>query len=230
MTQVSDVALRLRDIRQRSGFSVRGFAEALGMTAGGYKHYEDRYKRPFFPRDFVEDLLHVLVPRGFNPTELLALAGEDADPAGAAESHPVAAVEGKALIPLYDVAASAGPGTYVDSYEPIATSLALPEDYLRRITRARRDDLAIISVKGDSMWPTLKDDDIVLLDLSKRSTAFDGLFVLRFRDALHVKRLGRGSRPDLVAIISDNKDYPTQEYPADDVQVVGKVLWVGGKV
>lgn len=141
------------------------------------------------------------------------------------------APNGSSLVPIFDVTASAGPGAFVDTYEPVAASLALPPGYLRRITRARLDDLAIISVKGDSMLPTLKDDDLVMLDRSKTSTAYDGLFVLRFRDALHVKRLSRGSRADTVLVISDNKaNYPPVEFPASEVEVVGKVLWVAGKV
>lgn len=141
------------------------------------------------------------------------------------------APSGTALVPIYDVAASAGDGTEVGDYEPIAASLSLPPDYLRRITKARLEDLSIISVKGDSMLPTLKDDDIVMLDRSKTNTDYDGLFVLRFREALHVKRISRGSRADTVLIVSDNERlYKPQEYPAEQVQVIGKVIWVGGKV
>jgi phage repressor protein C with HTH and peptisase S24 domain len=34
-----------------------------------------------------------------------------------------------------------------------------------------------------------------------------------------------------VLVISDNKaKYPEREYSTDDIEVVGKVLWSGGKV
>lgn len=136
-----------------------------------------------------------------------------------------------ALVPVYDVAASAGHGANVDDYEAIAFSLAFPQDYLRRVTRASLQNLAIISVKGDSMEPTLKDDDVVMLDRSKTNLSYDGLFVLRFGEALHVKRVTRAAKPGHITIISDNRDaYPMQEWPEDQVSVIGKVIWVGGKV
>jgi len=146
-------------------------------------------------------------------------------------SEPVAkfAAPGTAMIPVYDVAASAGNGSIVE-YEPIADQLAFPRDYLKKLTKSDPRNLAIISVKGDSMEPTLKDDDIVLLDASKTSLHFDGLFVLRFGDALHVKRVTRSAKYGFITILSDNQTYPPQEHAADDVAVIGKVLWYGRKV
>lgn len=139
------------------------------------------------------------------------------------------APNGHPLVPVYDISASAGHGAVVD-YESIAYSLAFPPDYLRRITRANPKDLTIISVKGDSMEPTLHDDDVVMLDMSKTSLGYEGLFVIRIADVLHVKRLSH-SRPGHVLVISDNKaKYPEREYSTDDIEVVGKVLWSGGKV
>lgn len=135
-----------------------------------------------------------------------------------------------ALVPVFDVTASAGSGALAD-YETEATSLAFPRDYLRKLTSNSIDKLAIISVKGESMEPTLLDDDIVLLDASKTNLSFDGLFVLRFDDALHVKRVGRAPRPGHVTIISDNSAlYPPMVMPVEDIHPVGKVLWYGRKV
>lgn len=134
------------------------------------------------------------------------------------------------LIPVYDVSASAGHGVIVD-YEAIAYSLAFPSDYLRHVTKSDPRNLQIISVKGDSMHPTLHDGDLVMLDRSKTSLNYDGLFVLLYGDALHVKRASRASLPGRVLIVSDNRTiYPPQEYAAEDVTVIGKVIWYGRKV
>lgn len=137
---------------------------------------------------------------------------------------------GSALVPVYDVAASAGLGSLVDQ-ETEVYSLAFPPNYLRKLTSSSPKNLAIISVKGDSMEPVLLDDDIVLLDASKVNLSFDGLFVLRFNDALHVKRVGRSAKRGYITIISDNRDlYPPFEAHITDVEAVGKVLWYGRKV
>lgn len=134
------------------------------------------------------------------------------------------------LVAVYDVQASAGYGALIDT-EVQTHSLAFPPSYLNKLTSSSPANLSIISVKGDSMEPTLLDDDIVLLDQTKQHLGYDGLFVLRFNDTLHVKRVGLSPRKGFVRIISDNKDlYDASEMPLEEVDVVGKVLWYGRKV
>lgn len=133
-------------------------------------------------------------------------------------------------IPVYDVIASAGGGA-VNEYEPQTHSLAFPPEYLRRLTSTSPKNLSIISVKGDSMEPTLLDDDIVLLDKSKKNLGFDGMFVLLLNDTLHVKRVSPSATKGKILILSDNKEiYPPIEASLSDVEAVGKVLWYGRKV
>jgi len=127
------------------------------------------------------------------------------------------------------VAASAGPGA-VTEYEAVTHSLAFPPAYLSKLTSSNPKNLSIISVKGDSMEPTLLDGDIVLLDASKQNLGFDGLFVLRLDDVLHVKRLSRSANPGHVTVLSDNPTVPPLEYRKEDVFPVGKVLWYGRRV
>jgi phage repressor protein C with HTH and peptisase S24 domain len=134
------------------------------------------------------------------------------------------------LVPVYDVQASAGFGTLVEGEDHVA-SLAFPPGYLRWLTRANPRDLKIITVKGDSMAPTINPDDLVMLDVSKRDLSYDGLFVLRDNgDGLLVKRIGRASRAGWVTMISDNRLYSPVERPMAEINVIGKVIWCGGKV
>lgn len=133
-----------------------------------------------------------------------------------------------AMIDVHDVRASAGGGSVVDA-EDVVDRLSFPLGYLDRITKTHPRHLKIIGVKGDSMHPTLHDDDVVMLDLSKTSLDYDGLFVLRFGDALHVKRVGRAPG-GAVRIISDNDAFPDLDLPRDEVEPVGKVIWIGKKV
>lgn len=134
------------------------------------------------------------------------------------------------LVPVYNVAASAGYGALIGT-EEIVDKLAFPPGYLRRITSANQKNLAIIGVKGDSMIPTLKDDDVVMVDMSKTDLSFEGLFVLRDGgDSLLVKRISRGPRRGTVLLVSDNRAYPQMERDVADVDVVGKVVWMGVKV
>ena len=134
-----------------------------------------------------------------------------------------------ALVPIYDVSASAGHGVLVEGEEVIC-NMAFDRRFLKRMSDAKPGDMAIIRVKGHSMEPTLLDDDHVLVDRSKANLSFDGLFVLRFDDALHVKRIGRSATRGNVMVISDHPAYRDLDMPKADLDVIGRVLWVGRKV
>jgi lambda repressor-like predicted transcriptional regulator len=133
------------------------------------------------------------------------------------------------MVDIYNVEASAGFGAVVGQ-EMVVDRLSFPPGYLRQITSSHPKNLAIIGVKGKSMEPTLSDDDIVMVDLSKTDLSYDGLFVVRDGgDSLLVKRISRGSRRGTVMLVSDNPQYPNQERSFEDVEVVGKVIWKGVK-
>lgn len=136
---------------------------------------------------------------------------------------------GRELIPVYDVSASAGFGSAVIGEDHIH-NLAFDRQFLGQMTDARAQDLCIIRVQGHSMEPTLMDDDQVLVDRSKSSLSFDGLFVLRFDEALHVKRIGRSAKLGHVLVISDHPSYPTLDMEKEALQPVGRVLWCGRRV
>lgn len=133
------------------------------------------------------------------------------------------------LVAVYDVEASAGHGAVVDA-EQVLCNMAFDASFLRRMTDAKPADLAIIRVKGHSMEPTLLDDDHVLVDRTKNNLSFDGLFVIRFDDALHIKRVGRSAQRGNVMVISDHPSYRDLDMPKEDLDVIGRVLWVGRKV
>lgn len=152
-------------------------------------------------------------------------------PSDAASLPPliVSQPEDEALVAVYDVEASAGHGAAVGE-EMVLCNMAFDRSFLRRMTTARSSDLSIIRVKGHSMEPTLLDDDHVLVDRTKVNLSYDGLFVLRFDDALHVKRIGRSAHVGNVLVISDHPAYRDLDMPKTDLNVIGRVLWMGRKV
>ncbi|WP_162164357.1 LexA family transcriptional regulator [Roseivivax isoporae] len=212
---------RLRRARLDAGIaSAHEAAERLGVKYPTYAGHENGSRS--FGRDAAQRYARVF---GVAVEWLLFGSGEvkrveNGDPAP----------DESALVPVYNVEASAGGGAVVEAEEQ-AYSLAFPPFYLRKITGGSVNDLAVIGVKGDSMEPTLPDDSIVLVDQSKRNLGYDGLFVLQIDGVLHVKRVGRGTRSGHILIISDNKDvHPAFERAIDEVHAVGKVLWYGRKV
>lgn len=137
------------------------------------------------------------------------------------------------LIAVYDISASAGDGLIVPDYESVADQLAFPKGYLRHITNTHPTSLAIISVTGNSMAPTLSHDDIVMVDGTKTNYSYDGMYVVRHEGLLRVKRLRRSADPNTIVLKSDNVSYapPTGEevVSMNDVEIVGRVVWSGRK-
>ncbi|MBM3482891.1 MAG: helix-turn-helix transcriptional regulator [Alphaproteobacteria bacterium] len=133
-------------------------------------------------------------------------------------------------VPVYGVSAGAGHGM---DFEPAGETSRLPfrREWLRQVTTAPVDQLALITVHGDSMAPTLIDGDTVLVDRSQRAVRRDGIFVIRHDGLLLVKRLqidpGRGK----VIVSCDNRDYPPLA-PVDSkhIDVAGRVIWVGRRL
>jgi phage repressor protein C with HTH and peptisase S24 domain len=131
-----------------------------------------------------------------------------------------------AFLPSYDIDGSAGTGLIASDY-PDKDWYAFPNDWLRTITKAPLDRLALIRVSGDSMWQTLHNGDYVLVDRTKKSVARGGIYVFQFEGELLIKRLEKKYDTGELQVISDNPVYPPQLIAnADNLAVVGRVVWI----
>ncbi len=129
-------------------------------------------------------------------------------------------------IPRLALGASAGPGAFAAGEAPVGAFR-----FAARWLRGQGLDpamLTAISVAGDSMEPTLRDGDEILVDKTPRPLR-DGIHVVRLDEALLVKRveLLRGGH---VALASDNPAYRTIEVPMGEIGVVGRVVWKSGRL
>ncbi|HVM82882.1 MAG TPA: LexA family transcriptional regulator [Candidatus Binatia bacterium] len=75
MTEISEAARRLKELREQAGLTMRAVSEALGWSLTRYQHYEDRYKRRFLPFELARDLEAIFAPHGVEPGAVLHLAG-----------------------------------------------------------------------------------------------------------------------------------------------------------
>jgi phage repressor protein C with HTH and peptisase S24 domain len=129
-------------------------------------------------------------------------------------------------VPRLALGASAGPGAFPAGEGPIGAFR-----FAARWLRGQGLDpamLSAIAVAGDSMEPTLRDGDEILVDKTPRPLR-DGIHVVRLDEALLVKRveLLRGGH---VALASDNPAYRTIEVPMGEIGVVGRVVWKSGRL
>lgn len=128
-------------------------------------------------------------------------------------------------IPRLLLGASAGPGAF--GAEEIPFDSFRPSKRWLREMGLEGADLSAIRVEGDSMEPQLRSGDEIFVDRHKRSG--EGIFVLRLGDALHVKQV-QAVAPGRIALISANPAYGPIELARDEVEVIGRVVWKGGRV
>ncbi len=128
-------------------------------------------------------------------------------------------------IPRLAIEASAGPGAVAAQEIPF-DSLLFSKRWLLE-NGLGNADLSAIQVDGDSMEPILHSGDQILVDRNRRSG--EGIFVVRIGDALHVKKV-HASAPGTITLVSENAAYPTLDLPREEVEVIGRVVWKGGRV
>lgn len=130
-------------------------------------------------------------------------------------------------VPRFSVEASAGGGSLVQTEEG-SGSYAYNKAFLDR-RGLRPGNLAIISVRGESMAPDLHDGDLILLDrapVAPEAIDSNAIYVVRYDDGLFVKRIQRAPGRRLV-LASSNPAYPpitVSEADLDGVQIVGRVV------
>lgn len=127
-------------------------------------------------------------------------------------------------IPVYEQAFSAGRGQELPDTADVIDYVALPANL-----KKYRENMCASYVRGDSMEPTLFDNDIILYD-NFGYDGTDGIYAINYRGCAFVKRLQRDK--DCVLIISDNPKYKemTEGDESQDFRVIGKVRYVMHKV
>ncbi|OHT19936.1 S24 family peptidase [Edaphosphingomonas haloaromaticamans] len=168
-----------------------------------------------------------------------AAQGEDVYPAwgrASAERHPdqmptrsAHASDGAVALKQIDLSFSMGPGSNIDDYVEEGT-LDFDANLLRSITRSPAERLYVAKGDGDSMFPTLINDDMVIFDtLQRQLNLQDRIWACSIHGAGAIKRL-RSVGKGRVLVISDNPAVDNQEVQAEDLFIVGRVIWVGRRM
>ena len=211
----SDPRTRLLDLVAVRGVSLSGLSELIGRNST----YLQQFIRKGSPRKLEEGDRRTLA-RFFGVAELELGGPEEISlPASGKRTE-------WADVPRLALGASAGPGALA-SDELAIGALRFSQRWLREqgLDPAM---LSAIRVEGDSMEATLRDGDEILVDRTPRPLR-DGIHVVRAGDGLLVKRIDTG-RPGVVALVSDNPAYRTLELSPREVQVIGRVVWKGGRL
>lgn len=135
------------------------------------------------------------------------------------------------FIPRYAAKASAGHGADTQNCHKPLFSMAFRRYWIKHYLRADPVNLAVISVKGDSMDGVLNDRDAILIDLSD-VTPTGGLYVVRLAGDLMVKRVQKmpGGRFLLLSANPAYKEAEVDPSQEADFTVVGRVVWFGRQI
>lgn len=131
-------------------------------------------------------------------------------------------------VPFYNITASAG-------FTAISEGTYVPDDYIglsKRWLNLRGfylNQLAFITASGDSMYPTISDGDMLLVNLGAKQPKDGKIYVLRSGEQIWVKRVQ--GIINGIRLISDNKEIysPMDAIFNDslDFEVIGQVVYIG---
>lgn len=135
------------------------------------------------------------------------------------------------IVPRYDLHVAAGNGHVVYDELELDQGKAYRTDYIRAEGFYARNLLCLRAL-GDSMEPSIKSGDTLLIDRSQNQVQDRNVYVLRYGNEIRVKRLYR--RPDGgLRIVSDNPLYPEEIITSADmhhIEIIGRVVERSGRM
>ena len=135
-------------------------------------------------------------------------------------------------IERFNVAGSMGSGSEPPEFNGVVEAMSLDASWVRQnLVFTSVDNIKLISGRGDSMSPTIRSGDPVLVDIGVVSVESDAIYFFQMRGQLHIKRIQRDL--DGLTIISDNEKYQSIRVPADreeDLTIMAQVIyWWNGR-
>jgi len=207
---------RLADLARAQGSSLAALSRMIGRNST----YLQQYITKGSPRKLEED----------DRRKLAQFFGvSESDLGGREESSYVAPSRSSGEwveVPRLPLEASAGSGALGAEEIPF-DAFQFSRRWLRE-QGLEPAQLSSIRVMGDSMDPLLRDGDEILVDRTPRPFR-EGVHVVRLGEALHVKLL-QAVPPGSLRLISQNAAYEPVDVAMDDVDVVGRVVWKGGRL
>ena len=194
-----------------SGFSAAGSDAALELSAA------DQLR------------LALAKVKGFSPEarRRIAAAAEQGDKVITVDFSRPGQVGDEVWIAHYDVRAAMGGGQIPHEYPEMLQDIRVSPKQLREmgVTFKEHFHLKMITGWGQSMAPTIKDRDPLLVDVTIRDFTGDGIYLFSHDEMLYVKRLQRKGKT-LFKMISDNKHHEPEDIRVDDTHILGRVLYV----
>ena len=129
-------------------------------------------------------------------------------------------------IPRYEMRISAGRGAVVEGGGEPSELLMFRASWVRSL--GLNPKLChIITVEGQSMEPTLYENDVILVNTAERRPTSNGIFAIAVDDRALVKRI-QLRHDGSVILVGDNEHERDEIIPSDkvaDLRIIGRVRW-----
>ncbi len=134
-----------------------------------------------------------------------------------------------AFLPEFEIGYSMGGGTPFEHVEQRGV-VPFQRQWLRSIMRGTIDELFVARGEGDSMQPTILDGDVVLIDTAQKDIRQqDRIWAVNYGDLGVIKRVRRLPGGNYV-LLSDNATVPPVKCFDEEMQVIGRVIWIGRRI
>lgn len=221
------LAANIGALRKHLKMSQTDFADRVGSKQANVSKWEGGTKPEALPMATMAELAGVSVKEF---SEQLWHKTGDSKP----QSPPIedlAAENGWALIEEIDLSLGMG-ATFIDPDRSPERLGLIPFalDWLRDIHRGPISHLKIVRGRGDSMEPTIRDGDLVLIDTSRRRLdEQDVVWAISYGDLGMIRRLRQ--MPDGgVQLMPDNAVVrPTEAYDGE-LHIMGRIIWIGRRM
>ena len=201
---------RLVKARENLGFNQANFSEKIDLAAQSLARYEKNKVNPSM--EFIAKLTDMF---NINSNWLLTGKGE------MFISNDTTKNSNNYFIDLLNVRAGAGEGIYNYVIETVDT-ISLDKSFFR--TPINTNKIKGIQVDGDSMEPTLRDGDYVLID-ENINFGTNGIYAIQYGGQILIKRL-QFKMDGTILIISDNDKYDKEEFNPKENQLPFQVLGI----
>ncbi len=134
-------------------------------------------------------------------------------------------VPGARPVRMAEVGAAAGDGAYNLDEAPVIGPLWFRRDWIDS-QGIDPTQAAVISVRNESMEPTLTPGCKILIDRNRRRRRVGHIYVITTADGLIVKRMGKDEDGGwLLVSDNDSPDWPDLPWPSE-ATVIGEVKWM----
>lgn len=216
---------KLEKIRKKEGLSRAAFSELTGIPTPSLINYETKDRDPSF--SVVKNLTSI--PQLKKYSQWLMLSDDNdltidlmivTNPDDDHISVPISELFSSDVSSLVEK-------------EELCNVISFKEEWLTQDLGVNPKDIFIMLTKGDNMEPTIKEASLIMVD-KKVQKKTNGVYVLRFKGELSVKRL-QFTMLNTIKVLSDNKTYDTEEINSEqisstDFKIIGRVVWSGQKL